>query len=97
MLAPQFAHQLADFNDLRGIQPHSGFIQNYHLRMADQRLCQAHALPVPLGKVAQQPVTHIANARAAHGILQLFAPLIARHALGAHHKIEVFFARHIQV
>ena len=46
----QLPDELPDLNDLEGVQPHRGLIQNDDSGAAQQRLSNAYPLPVALGE-----------------------------------------------
>lgn len=46
----QLTDQIPDLNDLDRVQSHSGFVENDHLRVAQQCLGNAHPLPVAFGQ-----------------------------------------------
>ncbi len=51
----QAADQAADLDDLRGIQPDRGLVQDEEPGAMDDRLGQPHALPEPLAQLADRP------------------------------------------
>lgn len=54
----QLPDEVADLDNLCGVQPYGGFIQNDKLRAAQQRLRNAHSLTVALGQAADDPGQH---------------------------------------
>ena len=59
MLFAQFLNQVADLDDLLGVQAHGGLVQDQNVRIADQCLGDAHTLAVSFGQVADEAVVHV--------------------------------------
>ena len=88
--------QIPNFDDLLRVEADGGLVQNQNLRITDQRLREADALPVALGKIFDNAVFDVGdfNTRADilqmrfHGLLRLFE-LIA--------ELQIRLHRHIQI
>ena len=93
----ELPNQLANLDDLSGVETRGGLIQYDHLRVADQRLRNADALAIALGKIANQPVFHLGYPRALHGGVHLLSRLRARKAPRAGDKAQIFRGRHVGV
>ena len=89
--------QISDLDDLDGIKADGRLIQNDDLRSAEQRLRNAHALPVALGKRGNSAVSNWLNARARHGIGDLYRQLRSAHPLSLPYKAQVFHWCFVQV
>ena len=93
----QFPNQLTNFDDLRRIQPHGGFVQNNDLRVSQQSLRNTHPLAVALGQVADQPFFYVGNAGLFHHRFDLPGAFLPPQALGLGHEAQVFLRRHFVV
>ena len=89
--------QISDLDDLNGVKADGRLIQNDDLRPAEQRLRNAHALPVALGKRGNSAASNRLNARARHGIGDLYRQLRSTQALGLPYKAQVFHWCFIQI
>ena len=89
--------QISDLDDLNGVKADGRLIQNDALRPAEQRLRNAHALPVALGKRGNSAVSNRLNARARHGIGDLYRQLRSAHPLSLPYKAQVFHWCFIQI
>ena len=97
MLLPQLPDQVADLDDLQGVQAHRGLVQDDVPRIAQQRLGNAHTLPVALGQVADQPLLHLGQAGLPDDPVHLAGNLLARNALGLRHKAQILPGRLVGV
>ena len=88
-LALETLDQLADFNDLVGIQTAGRFVQNENFGITDQSLGQAYALAVTMGQVAHQFAAHIVQARAVDEVIQVGLLAARWHFLDFSHEIQV--------
>ena len=55
----QRADEVPDLADLDGVEPDGGLVEDEDVRVAEQRLGDAHPLPEALGEVRGQPVEHL--------------------------------------
>ena len=76
MAALQRGNHFPDFHHLFRVQTHRGLVQNDHLRVTQQSLRNADALPVALGQLLNQPGLHFGNVCAGHDRFQCGAPLL---------------------
>ena len=97
VLPAQLADQVADLDDLRRIQAHGGLVQDHHLRIAQYRLRDAHALAVALGQVADQPMHHRRHAGLFRRAPDLRPATGRGHLLEPRHHRQVFLRRHVHV
>ena len=97
MLILQAFNQIADFNNLLGIQANGRLIQNNDLRRAKQRLGKPHPLFIALGQVAYQAVLHIQDAGHFHDLFYALLPFPGRNPFQLRRKTQVFSHRHIRV
>ena len=96
MLAAQVLDEGADFENLLGVKTDGRLIENQHVRVAHQRLRDAHALLVTFGKVADEPLAHALNAHQAANFGNVrFTLQLA--FFQAPDETEVFVHRHIRV
>ena len=51
----------ADADDLLGIEADRRLVEDQHLGIGDERLGEAHALPVALRQPPDQPLAHVGN------------------------------------
>ena len=68
------ADQVADLDDLLGIEPDRRFVEDDDFRVADKCLRDADPLTISLGKVANDPLVNLFDP---HGIADLFEVLFA--------------------
>ena len=59
MIFSECADEVSDLNDLPRVEPDGRLVKDDHLRVADQRLRNAHALLIALGEIADQSAADI--------------------------------------
>ena len=96
VLFSECTNQVADFNDLLGVQTYGRLVENDDHRIADQCLRNADALPVALGQVADYALAHVADFDDIAYLLQVLFP-VQRTAFEVVVKIQIFVDRHVQV
>jgi hypothetical protein len=67
------------------------------IRVVNQRLREADALPVPLGELAAVPGGHVGHVRAGHHGLDARFTFLRRYALDAADEIKILAHRHVGV
>ena len=97
MRLAQLPDEVADLDDLRGVQPHGGLIQNDELRTAQQRLRNANALTVALGQAADDPGQHFFQPGAAGSSQHLLLALRTLDPLELCHKVQILLHGHFRV
>ena len=97
MRLTQFPDEVADLDDLRGVQPHGGLIQNDELRAAQQRLRNANPLTVALGQAADDPGQHFFQPGAAGSSQHLLLALRTLDPLELCHKVQILLHGHFRV
>ncbi len=97
VITPQTRDQLPCLDDLFGIQPCGRLIQNQHVRVVDERLRQADALPVTFRQPGTQPIPHVVDSRAFHDRLHPLATLGRRDPLDFGDEPEIFAHRHVGI
>ena len=97
MRPAQLPDEVADLDDLRGIQTYGGFIQNDKLRAAQQRLRNAHPLTVALGQAADDPGQHFFQPGAAGGSQHLLLALRTLDPLELCRKVQILLHGHFRV
>ncbi len=65
VLARQCVQQIADFDNLLGVEAGGGLVENQHVGIVDDGLRDADALAVAFRKLADQLVAHVAQGAAA--------------------------------
>ena len=68
-LAAQVADQIADVDDLIGIEPDGRLVEDEQRRLRDQRLRQSHPLAETLGELADLALAHLVEADGADHLL----------------------------
>ena len=66
VVAGEAANQIARLDDLLRVEAGGRLVEDQHVRVVDDRLRQADALPVALRELAAVPVGHVGDARALH-------------------------------
>ena len=97
MRPAQLPDEVADLDDLCGVQPYGGFIQNDELRAAQQRLRNAHSLTVALGQAADDPGQHFLQPGAVGSGQHLLFALRVLYPLKLCHKIQILLHSHFRV
>ena len=97
MRPAQFPDEVADLDDLCGVQTYGGFIQNDKLRAAQQRLRDAHPLTVTLGQAADDPGQHFFQPGAAGSGQHLLFALRVLYPLKLCHKVQILLHGHFRV
>jgi len=85
----QFFNEIAYFNDLDRVKTDGGFVQNDDLWLSQKCLCDPDSLAITLGERANQPITHILNARALHGAVDLLPKLFSAQPLCLAYKGQI--------
>ena len=93
----QLPDEVANLDDLCGVQPYGGFIQNNKLRAAQQRLRDAHPLTVALGQAADDPGQHFLQPGAAGSGQHLLLALRTLDPLKLCHKVQILLHGHFRV
>ncbi len=86
--AAEGADQLADLDDLVGIQAAGGLVQHQHLGVAHEGLGQAHALAVAVAEGAHQAAAHVRQAGALHQAGHVAGLARGGHALDLGHEAQ---------
>ena len=97
MRLAQFPDEVADLDDLRGVQTHGRLVQNDELRAAQQRLCNAHPLTVALGQTADDPGQHFFQPGTAGSSQHLLFALRVLYPLELCHKVQILLHGHFRV
>ena len=93
----QLPDELPDLNDLEGVQPHRGLIQNDDSGAAQQRLSNAYPLPVALGERGDAAAANPLQAGLLDDLPDLGLQLLAPQALGLAHEPQVFHRGLVQI
>ena len=94
---PQLPDEFADLDDLRRVQADGRLIEDDEFRAAQQRLRDAHPLPVALGEAADEPGQNLFQPGAAGCAAHLLFPLGFLDALELGRKVQIFLHRHLRV
>ena len=97
MALAQALHQIADLDDLDGVEAHGGLVEDDDVGVADERLRDAHALLVALREVLDGTADHLFQPAGEPRALHLFRHLQARQALRAGDEVEVLPHGHVAV
>ena len=97
VLAAELVDELADLDDLVGIEPHRRLVENQHLWAVDQRPRKPDALAVALGQSAHHLAAHVADQTAFDGIVHARAYLRPRHLLDVGSKVKILVDPHLGV
>jgi hypothetical protein len=95
VLAGERADQGPDLGDLPGVEADGGLVEDEHIRVPEQRLREADALPVALRQLADHPVAHVRDEAAVHHVGDPPPARAAPHPFDLRHEVEV--GRHRQV
>ena len=93
----QLPDELPDLNDLEGVQPHRGLIQNDDSGAAQQRLGNAYPLAVALGERGDAAVAHAGEPGLFHHLRDLAFQRPAPQPLGLAHEPQVFHRGLVQI
>jgi len=94
---PKVQDEVPDFDDLAGVETDGGFIENKYGRVVDERLRKTHALPEPLGKMADDPVGDLFEAADVDDPGHLLPPLSGFDPLGFSGECEESVHGHLGV
>ena len=97
MRLAQLPDEVADLDNLCGVQPYGGFIQNDELRAAQQRLRDAHPLTIALGQAADDPGQHFFQPGAVGSGQHLLFALRTLDSLELCHKVQILLHGHFRV
>ena len=78
VVAGQALDQVARLIDLFGIEARGRFVENQHIWVVNDCLCQTHPLPVAFRQFAQKLVLHIGHKAALAYIIDALFKLCAR-------------------
>ena len=94
---PELADEVADLDNLQGVEADRRFVQNNHLGAAEQRLRDADALPVALGQGGDAAVRDLADLDLPDHLADLPVELFAPQPLGLPDKPQVFQRGLVQI
>ena len=97
MLAGQVADEFARLVDLLGIEAGRGLVEDEHVGIVHDGLRESNALPVSLGKLAQQLVFDIGHVAASHHIIDAPVEFLARQAFEPAHKAQILVGFHVGI
>ena len=97
VVAGQGAEQFADLDDLLGVEAGSGLVEDEYVGVVDDRLGDADALPVALGKLADQLVAHVADGAASQHLVHPAVDVRRADSLELADEIEVLGDLHLGV
>ena len=97
MLLAQLLDEVADLDDLDGVQAHGGLIQDDDPGVAQQSLGNAHTLLVALGQGGDAAAPHTLDLHLIDDLVDLVLQLLAPQALGLAHEAQVLFRRLVHV
>ncbi len=97
VLPAQPSNHLAKAQDLVGVEPLGGLIEDEQGGRGDQRVGEAHALPKALGEVADEPTAHLGDVRELHRAILRAAPLATRDPFDLRAKPQVLLDPHLGV
>ena len=80
-----------------GIETGGRLVEDQDVRIVDDRLRQADALPVAFRQLRAQSVRHVGDSDARHHLPDSLAPPGGRHALDPRHEIQILFDRHVGI
>ena len=89
--------QLARFDDLFGVETGSRFVENQHVGIMNDSLCQPHALPVTFRKLADQFIADVAHCAALSHFAHPAGNIGAGDTLQPADEREVFGNLHFRV
>ena len=95
--AGQTFDQMADFDDLLGVEAHGRLIEDDHVGIVDQGLRQADALLIAAGEPLDQFVLLVHDVGLFQGVRDAFRALIRRNILDARDEIEIGPDGHIRI
>ena len=89
LLLAQVPDEGPDVQNLDGVQAYGGLVQNDHLRVSQQSLGNADALPVSLGQSPDAFILDGFRAGLCQSVLHLFSQVLAPQALGFAYKVQI--------
>ena len=87
MALAQVLNELSDLANLNWVQANGGLVQDQQLWFCQQGIRQPNPLPVPFGKLADHPVTHLVQAALPENFVEAVAAFAARHAFDLRAKL----------
>ena len=93
----QIFNQCSYFYDLLRIKTYCRFIQNNHLWISHNSLCQPHSLAVTLGQVFDQTISHVRYFYHIHYFFYHRCFFIFGNFLKICHKFHIFQNGHIEI
>ncbi len=97
VLAGERLDQLPHLDDLGGIEADGGLVEDEHLRVAEQRLGEAHSLPLALGEVPDHPLDELVAVGLLRHPLDLDAARLGGDALDRGDEGQVVAHRHLRI
>jgi hypothetical protein len=97
VVAGELPDQLPRLDDLLGIETRRRLVENQHVGVVNQRLCEANALLVALGQLRAEPVRHLGDPRPIHDRLHPMPAVGSRDALDLSDEVQVFDDGHVGV
>ena len=97
MFAGQLAQQLANLDNLFGIEPGCGLVEDQDVRVVDDRLRQSDALPVAFGELSNQLVPDISHGAAANHFIDPPPDIRRGDALQPADEVEVLRNLHLGI
>ena len=97
MVAGELLDQLTRLDDLLRIEAGGRLVEDQDVRVVDERLRQADALPVAFRELRAQPIRHVGHAGPLHHGLHPLRSIGGRDAFDFGHKGQVFENAHVGV
>src|SRR5579864_9257687 len=97
MIAREALDQVAGLVDLLGVEARRRLVQDQNVRVVDNRLRQADALPVPLGKLPNELVPHVGNRAALRNVIDPGAQIRPSDSLQPANERQVLHRPHFGV
>ena len=97
VLAGERLDELADLDDLGGIEADGGLVEDEHLGIAEESLGEADALPLSLGEIADHAVEELRAARLDGDALDLALALLAGNTLDGSDETQIGPRGHVGV
>ena len=97
VLAGEILDEIACLVDLLGVEAGGGLVENQDVRIVNDGLCEANALPVAFGQFAEKLVSDVGDGTAFRDVIDTLLQLGAGEAFQLADKFEVLGGFHLRI